>query len=218
MVNPHLGWRWTEYIQAIWTFTVAAMALLCLPETYGPVLLKRKAQRLRKETGNQAYYHPHEMTKLSPKIILTKHLSRPLRMLFTEPMVTCIALYASFVYALLYMTLEVFPIVFAQHRGWSLVQSSLPFLALLVGVCLAMFVNLANQPRYARLVDAAGGKPVPEARCAPMAVGGIVFAIGLFWFGWTADPKIHCESAANNLYSKNGHSLANVLFTQGPRL
>ncbi|KAL7806676.1 major facilitator superfamily domain-containing protein [Trichoderma aethiopicum] len=191
VVNPHLGWRWTEYIQAIWTFTVAAMALLCLPETYGPVLLKRKAQRLRKETGNQAYYHPHEMTKLSPKIILTKHLSRPLRMLFTEPMVTCIALYASFVYALLYMTLEVFPIVFAQHRGWSLVQSSLPFLALLVGVCLAMFVNLANQPRYARLVDAAGGKPVPEARCAPMAVGGIVFAIGLFWFGWTADPKIH---------------------------
>ncbi|KAM6487688.1 major facilitator superfamily domain-containing protein [Trichoderma sp. SZMC 28011] len=190
-VNPHLGWRWTEYIQAIWTFTVTTIILIFLPETYAPVLLKRKAERLRKETGNQAYYHPHEMTKLSPKIIVTKHLSRPLRMLFTEPMVTCIALYASFVYGLLYMTLEVFPIIFAQHRGWGLVTSSLPFLALLTGVGCAMLVNLANQPRYARLVDAAGGKPVPEARCAPMAVGGIVFAIGLFWFGWTANPKIH---------------------------
>jgi hypothetical protein len=93
------------------------------------------------------------------------------------------------------MTLEVFPIVFAQHRGWGVVESSLPFLALLIGVFCAMFVNLANQPRYARLVDAAGGKPVPEARCAPMAIGGIVFAIGLFWFGWTANPKIHCKSA-----------------------
>ncbi|KAL7941179.1 major facilitator superfamily domain-containing protein [Trichoderma barbatum] len=190
-VNSHLGWRWTEYIQAIWTFTVTFFALVFLPETYSPVLLKRKAQRLRKETGNQAYYHPHDMMKLSPKIILTKHLGRPLRMLFTEPMVTCIALYASFVYGLLYMSLEVFPIVFAQHRGWGLVQSSLPFLALFIGVLMAMFVNLANQPRYARLVDAAGGKPVPEARCAPMAIGGILFAIGLFWFGWTADTKIH---------------------------
>jgi hypothetical protein len=113
-------------------------------------------------------------------------------MLITEPMVTCIALYASFVYALLYMTLEVFPIVFQENRGFGPVVGSLPFLGLLVGVCSAMVVNLSNQPRYARIVDAAGGKPVPEARCAPMAIGGIVFAIGLFWFGWTADPSIQC--------------------------
>ncbi|KAJ5648760.1 MFS general substrate transporter [Penicillium lividum] len=191
VVNPHLGWRWTEYIQVIWTFAVTLVAIFNLPETYSPVLLQSKARRLRKETGNKAYYHTHEMTKLSPMTIITKHLSRPLPMLTTEPMVTCIALYASFVYALLYMTLEVFPIVFQEERGFSLVESSLPFLALFVGVIFAMFVNLANQPRYARLVDAAGGKPVPEARCAPMAIGGIIFAIGLFWFGWTADPKIH---------------------------
>ncbi|KAJ5761244.1 MFS general substrate transporter [Penicillium odoratum] len=191
VVNPHLSWRWTEYIQAIWTFAVTLVAIFNLPETYSPVLLQNKAHRLRKETGNKAYYHTHEMTKLSPKTIITKHLSRPLLMLTTEPMVTCIALYASFVYALLYMTLEVFPIVFQEEHGFGLVESSLPFLALFVGVIFAMFVNLANQPRYARLVDAAGGKPVPEARCAPMAIGGVIFAIGLFWFGWTADPKIH---------------------------
>jgi hypothetical protein len=107
-------------------------------------------------------------------------------------MVTCIAFYASFVYSLLYMTLEVFPIVFEENRGWSPVLGSLPFLGLFVGVCTAIVINLSNQPRYARLVDAAGGKPVPEARCAPMAVGAFLFAIGLFWFGWTANPKLPC--------------------------
>jgi MFS family permease len=191
LVNPHLGWRWTEYIEAIWVFTVLTVNFFFLPEVYTPVLLKKKAQRLRKETGDERYYHPHESLKLDAKTMVTKHFSRPLLMLTTEPMVTCIAFYASFVYALLYLTLEVFPIVFQEHRGWSPVVSSLPFLGLFVGVLFAVLINLGNQPRYARIVDAAGGKPVPEARLAPMALGGILFAIGLFWFGWTAAPSIH---------------------------
>lgn len=190
-VNPSLGWRWTEYIQAIWVFTVFAVTLFCLPEVYSPVLLHQKALRLRKNTGNINYYHPHEDTKLDFNSIVTKHLARPLRMLFTEPMVTCIALYASFVYALLYLTLEVFPIVFMQNRGYGLVVSTLPFLALFVGVLFAVIVNLANQPRYIRIVDANNGQPVPEARLMPMVIGAFLFAIGLFWFGWTAAPQFH---------------------------
>lgn len=160
---------------------------------YAPVLLKWKAQRLRKETGNQALYHPHERMKLDMKTIVTKHFSRPILMLLTEPMVTAIALYASFVYGLLFLTLEVFPIVFEEHRHWKPVVASLPFLGLFVGVLSAVGVNLANQPRYKRILDAAQGRPVPEARLAPMAIGGILFAIGLFWFGWTAGNNIHCK-------------------------
>ncbi|KAL8801006.1 MAG: hypothetical protein Q9182_004750 [Xanthomendoza sp. 2 TL-2023] len=187
----HLGWRWTEYIEAILAFTIFVLGLFTLPELYSPLLLKRKAVRLRKSTGNQAYWHPHEEVKLDFKSIVTKQISRPLRMLFTEPMVTCITLYASFVYGLLYLTLVVFPIVFEEIRGWSLVISTLPFLALFVGVLAAMVINLINQPRYIRIVEANEGKPVPEARLPPMLVGGILFVIGLFGFGWTAAPQYH---------------------------
>lgn len=188
-MNKHLGWRWTEYIEAIFVFTTFAMAAVFFPEVYGPVLLKRRAASLRKLTGNSAYWHPHENVKLDFKSIITKHLARPLRMLFTEPMVTCIALYASFVYALLYMTLEVFPIVFYQQRHYSLVVSTLPFLGLFVGVLFAVMINLGNQPYYMRIVDRNGGKPVPEARLPPMLLGGLLFVTGLFWFGWTAEPQ-----------------------------
>ncbi|KAE8450259.1 hypothetical protein EG329_006687 [Mollisiaceae sp. DMI_Dod_QoI] len=190
VVNKHLGWRWTEYIEAIVTFAIFALTLLAMPEMYAPVLLKKKAQRLRKQTGNESWHHPHEDIKISPKTIVTKHFSRPVTMLLTEPMVTAIAIYASFVYALLYLTLEVFPIVFEEERGWSPVVGSLPFLGLFIGVNAAVLINLGNQPRYARILDAAKGKPVPEARLAPMAIGGFLFAIGLFWFGWTATPKV----------------------------
>jgi multidrug resistance protein len=189
-LTQSLSWRWTQYIQAIWVFAVVVLAFFGMPELYGPVLLKRKAKKLRAETGDQRYWHPSENTKLDFKSIITKQLSRPLRMLFTEPMVACIALYASFVYALLYLTLEVFPIVFVQERHWGLVVSSLPFLGLFVGVLFALAINIGNQPRYARILDANKGRPVPEARLAPMVVGGFLFVIGLFWFGWTAAPQI----------------------------
>ena len=184
-----MGWRWTEYIEAIWVFAIVAMTVVFFPEVYPPVLLKRRAAALRKSTGNSAYWHPHEQVKVDVKSIVTKHLGRPLRMLFTEPMVTCITLYASFVFALLYLTLEVFPIVFAQNRHYSLVVSTLPFLGLFVGVCSAVVINLANQPRYIRILEQNGGIPVPEARLPPMLFGGVFFATGLFWFGWTAAPR-----------------------------
>lgn len=99
---------------------MVALTFFAMPELYGPVLLKRKAQRMRKETGDNRYWHPQEYERMKPSNILTKYFSRPLRMLTTEPMVACIAVYASFVYGLLYMTLEVFPIVFLEERGSTL--------------------------------------------------------------------------------------------------
>lgn len=179
------SWRWTEYVEAIFLFVTVGFSFIFFPEVYGPVLLKRKAQKLRKETGDDKYYHPQEDIKLDFKSIVTKQLSRPVLMLTTEPMVTAIALYASFVYAVLYMTLEVFPIVFQQVHHLPLVLASCAFLGLFVGVLAALAINLGNQPHYIRACRASGGKPVPEARLPPMAIGGFVFTIGLFWFGWT---------------------------------
>ena len=174
---------------AIWTFTVLIITTFGMPEVYHPVLLERKARLLRKKTGSNRYQYLQK--KITVSDVLTKHLSRPLVMFFTEPMVTAIALYASFVYGLLYMTLEVFPIVFREQRKFSPVVSTLPFLGLFVGVCGAVFVNLWNQPRYSRIVAQNKGRAVPEARLPPVIIGGFLFVIGLFWFGWTADPKYH---------------------------
>ncbi|KFY58949.1 hypothetical protein V496_05906 [Pseudogymnoascus sp. VKM F-4515 (FW-2607)] len=188
VANSRLGWRWTEYIEAIWAFTIFAVCLVALPESYAPVLLGRRAQRLRIEAG-RGYYHPYEQTTLDIRTVITKHFARPLLMLTTEPMVACIACYASFVYGILYLTLEVFPICFVDLRGMSPVAGSLPFLGLFVGVLAASVLNCANQPRHRRISEAAGGKPVPEARLLPVAIAGFIFAIALFWFGWTSNPK-----------------------------
>ncbi|KAL4779339.1 major facilitator superfamily domain-containing protein [Aspergillus varians] len=187
--NANLGWRWTMYIQAILVFVLAVLCLFCLPETYAPVLLKAKAKHLRKTTGDQRYWHPHELEQIDLRNVLTKYLSRPLRMLLTEPLVTCLALYASFTYSLIYLTLEVFPIVFRENRHWKPIPSTLPFLGILTGVISAALIQLLNQPLYKRAVRKNNGKAVPEARLPPLIAGGLLLTAGLFWFGWTAAPK-----------------------------
>lgn len=54
------------------------IAFFTVPETYAPVLLDRKAKKLRKTTGDQRFWHPHESEHFSINNIITKHLSRPL--------------------------------------------------------------------------------------------------------------------------------------------
>ncbi|KAH8807427.1 bicyclomycin resistance protein [Xylogone sp. PMI_703] len=188
-LSPHLGWRWTAYLEAILALALSTLCIICLPETYPPVLSKYKAQQMRKSTGDSRYWHPHEKEKIDMSNIFTKHFSRPLRMLLTEPMVTSIAVYASFAYSLIYLTLEVFPIVFREHRHWSLLPSTLPFLGILFGVICAIFVNMINQSFYRKALKRNNGNVIPEARLPPIIIGGVLLSGGLFWFGWTAAPK-----------------------------
>lgn len=111
-------------------------------------------------------------------------------MLTTEPVVTALASYASFVYGLLFFQLEAFAIVYSEQRKYSLVISTLPFLGLFVGVMVAVPLLVAFQPYYKRAVEKNDDKPVPEARLPPLFLGGLLFSTGMFWFGWTAAPNI----------------------------
>ena len=41
------------------------------------------------------------------------------------------------------------------------------------------------QPSYNKKLQANNNMPIPEWRLPPVIVGGVMFAIGLFWFAWT---------------------------------
>jgi hypothetical protein len=77
--------------------------ILFVPETYAPVILSRRAKKLRKSTGDDSYIAEHDLGHRSFKDIAQVYLARPLQLLFTEPIVTLFALYAAVLYGLLYM-------------------------------------------------------------------------------------------------------------------
>lgn len=94
---------------------------------------------------------------------------RPFQMLLT-PICFFVALYASFVYGILYANLASFPIVFEEERGWNLLVGALPFLALLLGILVGGAANVFNQRLYNPRFAANGNKAVPEARLFPMVI------------------------------------------------
>jgi hypothetical protein len=171
-------------------FSILIADVLVLDETYSPALLVKKARRLRHETGNWALHARHEEWDVSVKELAHKFGARPFQLLVT-PICFLVALYASFIYGILYLFLAAIPIQFGQQRRWSPVVAELPFLGFLLGVVVAGAVNVYNNKFYIRKSEAAGNKAVPEARLPPMMVGSIFFAAGLFIFGWTSDPSIH---------------------------
>lgn len=166
------------------------MDLLFVDESYPPVLLVYKARRLRFESGNWALHARHEEWDVTLKEIGNKYLVRPFQLLAT-PICFLVALYASFVYGILYLSLAAFPIVFQELRGWNQVVGALPFLAYLVGILIGGGINLANQKFYIKRFKANNNRAVPEARLPPMMIGSVLFAGGMFVFGWTSPKDIH---------------------------
>ena len=185
ITKSYLGWRWTQYIPAFMGFACAALALFFQYESYPPIILVEKASELRRLTRNWGIHAKQEEVEVDLKEMLSKNISRPLRILFLEPIVLMVTFYMSFLYGILYLSLTAYGIVFGQVYGFSPGVSGLPYFGMIVGVFIGFGLIIALNPGYVKKLDANNNIPVPEWRLALPMAGGISFAIGLFWFGWT---------------------------------
>ncbi|TVY75237.1 Efflux pump radE [Fusarium oxysporum f. sp. cubense] len=69
---------------AIFTGFIATLCYFAAPETYAPTLLRTKAAKLKKETGNSDLYSILDKDGLTPKQRFSNDSIRPMRMLFTH--------------------------------------------------------------------------------------------------------------------------------------
>jgi MFS transporter, DHA1 family, multidrug resistance protein len=186
----HLGWRWTEYITAIMAFFFGSIALLVVPESYGPVILQRRAKRIRFETRNWAIHSKQDEYRVDLKSIVTKYLFRPAAMLVLEPILLLVTIYMAVIYGIIYLLFEAWPIAFQEDRGWNEGVGALPFLSLIVGVIIGgCIIAYTTKTRFARKLKK-HGRVIPEERLVPMIIGGFIFPAGMFWFAWTSNPHI----------------------------
>lgn len=189
IVESYLGWRWTEYLVSIMGFAAFTLDLIFLEETYPPVILIEKAADLRRRTKNWGIHAKQEEIEVDFKELVQKNFSRPLRLLFTEPIILLLSIYMSFIYGILYLFLTAYPLVFVGVHGFSLGVGGLAFFGMIIGQIIAGFTVILSQPWYNRKLTANNGIPIPEWRLPNVMAGGVAFAIGIFWFGWTGYKK-----------------------------
>ena len=196
-LSESAGWRWLMGFMAAFTGFLWIVNSLIVPETYAPVLLRKRAEKLSKLTG-KVYLSKLDIDrgKIVAGEAFKSALLRPWILLFREPIVFILSIYMAIVYGTLYMLFAAYPIVFEEGRGWSEGIQGLAFLAILIGMLFAISYNLFfDNKRYQRLVDKNGGFAPPEARLDTAIIGGIALPIGLFWFAWTNSPTLPWQAS-----------------------
>ena len=195
-VGETVGWRWLEGVMAIFTGCLWILGAFTIPETYAPLLLRKRAAKLSRDTGN-VYRSKLEVGKPKPSLAKSFKvaLSRPWILLIKEPIVLLLSIYLAIIYGTLYMEFGAFPIVYQENRHWSQGVGSLPFLGVLIGMLLAVIYAIFDNKRYQRaervaMTKGATGAP-PEARLPPCMIGSVCLPIGLFGFAWTNYPQVH---------------------------
>lgn len=99
-----VGWRWIMGVMAIFAGFVWVVGMLLAPETYAPVLLRRRANELTKKTGKH-YKSRLDIDRgtVSVKEAFKTSLSRPWILLFKEPIVLILSTYMAIIYGTLYV-------------------------------------------------------------------------------------------------------------------
>lgn len=161
-----------------------------IPETWAPLLLKRRAAHLRWETKNWSLHARLDENPTGVRQLIRRYGLKPVQMLFREPILAAVTAYTSFVYGVMYLTFEAFPFSFGIKRGWESGVSSLPFIAIGIGYYLGFGAYVLLGRWTNRRAKDAGRPLVPEDQLPPMILGSFLFIIGLFWFAWTSYPTI----------------------------
>jgi multidrug resistance protein len=205
-----ISWRWAYWLMLILA-GVTWPPLLLMPETYGPVVLKKKAQAMRKQ--GRTVLAPIELDPPDVYQMIVVILTRPVRMFLFESIVLFSCLYTALIYAIFYsesldstitqnisltillVFLQAYPIIYTGVYGFSAGERGLAFLGIGIGSVIAFAIYLAWDYYLAHV----GKRPTQpqwyhqeEYRRVPLAcLAAPLLVLSMFWLGWTAKPTIH---------------------------
>lgn len=185
-------WRWMQWTTLFFSVAIY-ISCLFMRETYKRTIHTRRARRLglshslRQPSSNQTALH-----------FITVTLIRPMHMLFTEPVMCLLSLYVAFAFATVYAAI---PWTFEQAYTFSITSQGLVFLGLTIGYFGAIGIIITSarllkerlRRRNAAVIENAG-KAVPanpEEILYSAMLGGPLFPVALFTFGWTARREVH---------------------------
>ncbi|KAF8309010.1 MFS general substrate transporter [Clavulina sp. PMI_390] len=187
------SWRWPLW-ELAWISGFSAIFLsFFFPETLPDTILLKRAQRLRKLTGNEKLRSLSEIkqAEMTPRAVAVEYLVRPFQLMM-EPVVLFLNLYLGLAYAVFYLWFEAFPIVFVDTYHFKGGVAGLPFIGILVGaiasyIFYVIYLKYYLFPRFNQLNSE--GKPVQQEEWLRLAIiAGTMIPVSLLVFGWTARP------------------------------
>ncbi|KFH48645.1 putative transporter -like protein [Hapsidospora chrysogenum ATCC 11550] len=183
------GWRWVFWVVAIGGGFITGMFFLIARETYPPVLLQRKVNRLRQETGNPLLTSALADTS-SRRARISRSVRRPLVLLFRSPIVFLFSVFIAVVFSYQFLLFVTIPSVFGEIYDFSLGQIGLSYLGIAAGLLLGNAIFGQASDRI--LSKKSGGMELkPEFRLPLMIPGAFCIPMCFFIYGWATYYKLH---------------------------
>ncbi|KAI6760398.1 hypothetical protein HG530_009258 [Fusarium avenaceum] len=191
-LTQYMNWRWIFWTVSIADAVVQVLAFLFLQETYPPKILKLKARRLRKLTGNKLLHTEFEQRDRNFVSLLFQNLKRPFIMLFTQPAIQITALYRAYLYGLMYLVFASFPMVWEEQYNQEPGRASLNYISLGVGFVIGLQISgpLIDKV-YAKLKERYNHPGRPEFRVPLMFPTALITPAGLVLYGVSAQLQLH---------------------------
>lgn len=183
---------WVNFAFAGLMWIVGSM----VPETYAPVILKRKAKRLRKETGNPKIMTEQEAAGLSLKELVQTCLYRPLKFALTEPVLDLMCFYVCLIYSLLYAFFFAYPVVFGELYNFGDDLVGMVLIPIIIGAFLALLTTPVIESYYVKMCHRR--QPTPEDRLVGAMIGSPFPAIALWILGATSEKHVFWVGPASS--------------------
>ncbi|KAH8077750.1 MFS polyamine transporter [Cristinia sonorae] len=196
-VAEKASWRWVFWSTSILTGIIQVFGMIFIRESFAPVLLSRKAERIRKSMANEEGPKPEITTVYDTpdrhwKVLIKTALIRPFVLFFLEPIMQILGVYMAFIYGLFYIFLTTMPTIFEGVYQQDTGIAGIHYLALGVGlVGGSQLIAYYQDKIYNRLQKKNDDIGKPEFRLPMMFPGSFMLPIGLFLTGWTARANVH---------------------------
>jgi MFS family permease len=177
-----------------------------LGESYAPVIRERREKRRLMGERTEGGVEDAEIGEKVREEVIAKieekrrnkltylwlNLSRPVILLCRSFICFVLSLYMAFLYGIYYLMFATFPKFFAETYGFSPGIGGLAYIGLGVGFLLAtVFGAKFADGVYHKAIERNGGVGKPEMRIPALIVASFFVPVGLFWYGWSAQAKLH---------------------------
>lgn len=144
---------------------------------------------LRASTSNHSFKIRNPDATPDLKTFINVFLIRPVRLLFTEPIIIMISIMGSVVCATFWLMAEALLVVYGSF-GFSERHASLAFLPIGIGLFFGILTRLYDT-RILSDRRKKGKTLEPEDKLFGFAIAAPTLAISFWWFAWTIPPHVH---------------------------
>ncbi|KAF9038954.1 MFS polyamine transporter [Hymenopellis radicata] len=185
--NADLEWKWIEWVLMM----ICAIFIILLPivmkETRASIVLRGIARKTRKETGNPRYRARVEVEGPCLKKLVFISCTRPIYLLFAEPVVFSFSLWVGFAWGMTYALVSSISLSFETLYDFNKGEVGSVFATMIVGSILGYLSNTFQE----RLYHSNHANRGPEARLYSSCAAAVMLPAGIFLYSWTSSSYIH---------------------------